>query len=78
MMKKDKVKKKKNVDYEIRWITLTSTSSLLVCKVFFSGLKTKSLDSKTTKGHQAMEGPFRVSTSSVNTLQIKLVQAWTR
>ena len=77
MMNKDKVLKK-NDDDEIRWTTLTSMSGLLVCKVFFSGLKTKSPDRKTTKGHQAMEGPLRVSTSFINTLQIKLVQAWTR
>ena len=48
-----------------------------MCKMFLSGLRTKSPDSKTTKDYQAVEGPLRMSTSSVNMLQVKLVQAWT-
>ena len=62
---------------EMQWTTLTSTSGLLVCKIFLSGIKIKSSDSKTTKGYQAVEGPFRMSTSSINTLLVNLIQAWT-
>ena len=60
----------------MQWKTLTSTNGLLVCKIFFSGLRTKSPDSKTTKGYQAVEGPFRISMGFINILQMKLVQIW--
>ena len=52
MLKRTKlvIKKRKK---KKRWgrMILTSTSSLLVCKVFHSRLKTKPLSSQTTKGH---------------------------
>ena len=56
---------------------LTSKSGLLVGKVFNSRLKIKSTNSQTTKGYQTMEGSLRVSTSPIDTLQMKVVQVWT-
>ena len=60
----------------MQWKTLTLTNGFLVCKIFFNGLRIKSLDSKTMKGHQAVEGPFRISMGFINMLQMKLVQIW--
>ena len=59
------------------WMILTSTSGIFVGKVLISLLKTKSPNSKTTQGYQTMKRSIRVSTGSINTIQIKLVQTWT-
>ena len=59
------------------WTILTSTSGLFVGMVLVSWLRTKSPNSKMTQGYQIMKGFIRVSTSSVNTIQMKLVQMWT-
>ena len=44
---------------------------------FVNWLKVKSQNSEMTKSYQTMEGFIKVSTGSINTLQVKLVQAWT-
>ena len=53
---------------------LTSMSGLLVGKVFSNRLRTKSPNNQMIEGCQTMEGPFRISTSPIDTFQVNVVQ----